>query len=1753
MTDFNAVNVTKIFQTSDSGGVKQDQPAAFNGLLSSQTGQKLHHEVYNFEVAHHHTYIADGIRVHNTSVLDHLSIEELATIVPGSLDDQNGDGSYDYVELDNGARGLDAAGTTVYKQEINASGQTVARAYTTTTDEYGRLVQRQYLKDGEGNTIEGSVQEIVLTGAQFGEAVGKLATPYITAAILGEDASVFDRIVADTIIGTFVQNAFEFVGGSIHDQIVSHGAQNGTLDDIASITFADFGENLAENAFENVSSALTQWVMAEVFESISSETFGGSFANILATQGVNALVDLTLSEIADNILQLDADKIASLGLTPTSLDQLFSGANLSNALFRASIGTILPELESTEAQIGSSLITIGLKSFANIGGLWGSVLGYTGGLILDLIFDEDPLAFADVEYDAFTGNLRIAAVYGDDGGQQTLGRQMANAYLDFVNSLVNDTAQSTSHNLEVISQALTLSFGHFETALRNGDGVDYATAQDAIVARIVDTLEQLQLNDGDVKIATALGFISATSGEEASKVLNDLSMRLQVASDYQTYLENKEFYDELMMSDPESAFAAGWATTFLLAEEYGYTQHYSVVGSAADSVHITSSGEDNIYAGAGDDTVKAMAGDDTVFGEDGNDLINGGSGNDQIDGGSGDDTIIGGPGDDTLNGGAGIDQFFVGHGNTQVDGGSDVDLIDFGGSSTDFTIQDLGSNNLIVTHNGTGAQTNLQNVEFLRFTDTVLTFDPNYDASLVGSEGDDLLEGTDLRDAINGSAGDDLIRGFAGDDFISGDDGDDLIFGGAGDDWLFGVRGSDTIYGGSGNDFVDGGADSDYLFGEAGNDQVLGQNGDDVLSGGVGSDTLEGGSGDDVVDGHDQNDSISGGSGDDAIFGGSGLDTISGGSGDDELSGGKDADSLSGEGGDDIIYGGAGNDEINGGNGDDLINAGSGNDSVFGGFGDDVVYGGDGDDFIFALARANASTPFTFDPNVENSDAAVHYSDWGRDVAYGGAGNDQIALNGMGGIAFGGIGNDTIYGARAQQRIDGGDGYDVVVTQGYNFKDVVWYKSASGEIGAILFDTYAGLSGSGIRQLQPGETDYSLFANVERVVANNGNYLDQGYSYNNGYGNADHYQSNATYSGFVTISDEEFDAMFSAEAFTSGRYVSVDAVYDSDENGTPVPSLGLTNEWNTFGASNDIIDSSQTNGANDPLYTFIGDQRIDAGDGNDSVMGGNGYDELVGGNGADTLSGGAGGDTLSGGEGADSIEGGTGADYLSGGLGSDHIDAGSGDDLVQGGDDSDSIWGGSGDDILNGNDGDDEIHGGSGRDEVYGGTGNDWIDGDDAPDALYGQAGNDTMFGGDGSDQLDGGTGDDSLIGGHGADDLKGGEGADFVSADAGNDFVSGGSGNDTLEGDSGNDVISGDAGNDQIFGGLGNDLISGGGGDDILTGGGGTDGFMFGYGDGTDTIQDFEVGSDLIALRTGNYHLYVFDENGSARIQVGMNSSILLTGVAASQISTSNFSIDANSTLEITHGAVIMGTDLADRNDLRLLGTSGDDLFFDFAGRDEMKGYGGADTFVLSADGDKDEIFDFETGTDKVDISAWGASEFSDLTITQDGNHTKLVFGNEILELKNTIATSYSETDFIITPPEQTGSGGGSTPTIEFNSVDGTSGDDRNALALKGTEGIDVITDGAGRDEMFGYGGADVFVLVSDLTKDEIKDFVIGEDVIDVSAWGATSIGDLSITQDNAHTRVSYNGEILEIRSTIATDLSASDFAFVGDEMFWV
>lgn len=152
------------------------------------------------------------------------------------------------------------------------------------------------------------------------------------------------------------------------------------------------------------------------------------------------------------------------------------------------------------------------------------------------------------------------------------------------------------------------------------------------------------------------------------------------------------------------------------------------------------------------------------------------------------------------------------------------------------------------------------------------------EATLVGTNGNDVLLGTAGDDVIVGRGGADRIEGRGGRDLLCGGRGADRVLGGRGEDGLAGGRADDHLEGGEGSDRasyagasagvsvdlglgtatghgtdslagiedVEGSSFGDVLTGDGGPNRLLGLPGDDTLDGGEGEDVADGGEGTDA-------------------------------------------------------------------------------------------------------------------------------------------------------------------------------------------------------------------------------------------------------------------------------------------------------------------------------------------------------------------------------------------------------------------------------------------------------------------------------------------------------------------------------------------------------------------------------------------------------------------------------------------------------------------------------------------------------------------------------------------------------------------------------------------------------------------------------------------------------------------------------------------------------------------------------------------
>lgn len=275
-------------------------------------------------------------------------------------------------------------------------------------------------------------------------------------------------------------------------------------------------------------------------------------------------------------------------------------------------------------------------------------------------------------------------------------------------------------------------------------------------------------------------------------------------------------------------------------------QPVTCMGTEAAELIVGTGEQDVIQAGPGNDVVIGNAGDDIICGGTGNDSLMGSAGRDQLYGEEGSDWLFGATSPDLLDGGPGdFDVLWGGPGFDKLDGGpGDFDVCilqkDMGeahGVNCNTIHPPPGFQHDQKTEPGTLASVDGPLGTYRPAATTIIC--PWLPAGLAK-----LPECGDRAVTCMGTDGNDLIYGSDKDDVIWAGPGNDVVHADAGDDWVCGGPGIDALMGAGGDDFLHGGDDDDWLFGALGDDRLYGGRGEmDVLWSGPGEDRLDGGAG----------------------------------------------------------------------------------------------------------------------------------------------------------------------------------------------------------------------------------------------------------------------------------------------------------------------------------------------------------------------------------------------------------------------------------------------------------------------------------------------------------------------------------------------------------------------------------------------------------------------------------------------------------------------------------------------------------------------------------------------------------------------------------------------------------------------------------------------------------------------------------------------------------------------------------------------
>ena len=285
-----------------------------------------------------------------------------------------------------------------------------------------------------------------------------------------------------------------------------------------------------------------------------------------------------------------------------------------------------------------------------------------------------------------------------------------------------------------------------------------------------------------------------------------------------------------------------------------------------------------------------------------------------------------------------------------------------------------------------------------------------------------------------------------------------------------------------------------------------------------------------------------------------------------------------------------------------------------------------------------------------------------------------------------------------------------------------------------------------------------------------------------------------------------------------------------------------------------------------------------------------------------------------------------------------------------------------------------------------------------------------------------------------------------------------------------------------------------GGSGDETFVGGDEKDFFVFRDGHGSDTIQNFTPGTDIIHLNK------VSGVSQFSDLTITADGSDVLIDTGQGTIRLKNTGID-----DVDAGCF----------GFRMDGGSGDDTLTGGAGRDFIYGGAGNDT-IYGAGGYN--FLDGGAGDDTI----YGGAYFENI---HGGAGNDALYG-----------------------------GGGGDRVFGWEGNDtlyGGAGDDRE---LYGGEGNDTIYGGAGDDRLFGGAGddtlqgdagSDVFYFAKNHGNDTIEDFTVGADNIHLARAGVSGFDDLTLTQDGSDVLIDTGQGTIRVKNIDADDLEASSFTF--------
>ncbi|MFB6448179.1 calcium-binding protein [Bradyrhizobium tunisiense] len=584
--------------------------------------------------------------------------------------------------------------------------------------------------------LDPRVEVVGSVGQIFGSAIGR--------AVAGDNQ--FAQLAAGTVGGLIGQKLGQLVATSL-------------LTDVSSVQmdaiFGNVGVNIAGAAAGSVASFLT----AELGTALGLSGYGaqlfnaavGGYAGSVLNQAINYSFGLTTEAISWSSAFNNAGLSVGTAIGSILANQIVHAENIG--------GAIGGQLGGAVGGLIGAAVTTGLTAVLGvivpgIGAFMGTVLGTILGNVIGAEDYPTSLHYVHQGENSYDSSFHSS----DDGGDPSVSAAMGSAAIGMVNAYL-----SAVESVAIGPGTASSLIGY--TLISNGTSALYRASVDGgqsfhegASADEVTRWLAVQLLQGTEAVGGNLLLKRAHHNGNAPDMLT-LAGDLQVAQDYERYLDNREVINALIAANPNTAFTAGWAATFARVQDLGLS-HYGAVDFLGGMVtgYLDSVRKAGLNFSLADVSVK--------HGSDGSVTI-----------------AIHVPGNVDIPGALSV---FANH----------TDVVN---DATGKTVQFVFTDGLAAGRfHGPASSTIVNGIQMV-----------------TASGGNSIWFGRDdMSNNFNGaSASDAIIVGGALNDALSGSGGADFMDGGAGNDDLYGGTGNDVLRGGSGADAMSGSQGNDtYVF-----------------------------------------------------------------------------------------------------------------------------------------------------------------------------------------------------------------------------------------------------------------------------------------------------------------------------------------------------------------------------------------------------------------------------------------------------------------------------------------------------------------------------------------------------------------------------------------------------------------------------------------------------------------------------------------------------------------------------------------------------------------------------------------------------------------------------------------------------------------------------------------------------------------------------------------------------------------------------